>query len=471
MISTDFLFQPRGAGTAYLFRMRTPAILVGKKNPRTGRPYGREIKESLGGTRSLREALKQRDILLGAIRQQEARVGDQAEGSTARALAYAESLRGQEADEVAHEFEIERPDGTVEFVQETTREFILEDVQRESEKVRRKSGDAQAKRWARIATGKGFPLSEAKEKYLKDDGKNKATSTKAEVKKSVEQLIQFAGEGVTLQDISAREAGRFVTEFLPMQTSDQAPNGPGPGTIKKKVTVLNTIWKWAMKRGYIVREPLTPWHEQGPSAAEVNEAAQPRRLFTPEETIKLLEASAPGDGLGDLIRVALLTVARLEEIAALDAAQVEQGGTGYTVVKGKTNAAARYIPLVDVAREVIKERLKKAGEDGPLFPEFPVRQSTGRRGGTASSRFTTLRRKILGRETDGDLVEHSFRHTWRTAARRAGVDFRTTNEMGGWSLGRDSDLTYDHKREREQYQRDQKKIARWLRSKGYLGKK
>ena len=251
MLDTRYLYQPHGPGTAYLFRMRTPAALVGRPNPRTGKPYKGEIKEGMGAVRSLREAVKQRDMLLGAIRQEEARAGDEAEGSTARALAYAESLRGHEADEVAHEAEIELPDGTVEFVQETTREFILEDVQRESEKVRRKSGDAQARRWVKIATGKGFPLSEARDKYLEDDGKNKATSTKAEVKKSVEQLIQFAGEGVTLQDISAREAGRFVTEFLPTQTSDQAPNGPGPGTIKKKVTVLNTIWKWAMKRGYL----------------------------------------------------------------------------------------------------------------------------------------------------------------------------------------------------------------------------
>jgi hypothetical protein len=52
MLDTLYLFQPRGPGTAYLFRMATPPILVGRINPRTGKPYGREIRESLGGTRT-----------------------------------------------------------------------------------------------------------------------------------------------------------------------------------------------------------------------------------------------------------------------------------------------------------------------------------------------------------------------------------------------------------------------------------
>jgi hypothetical protein len=56
MLDTNYLFQPRGPGTAYLFRMATPAVLLGRVNPRTGRPYGREIREGLKGAKVLRDA-------------------------------------------------------------------------------------------------------------------------------------------------------------------------------------------------------------------------------------------------------------------------------------------------------------------------------------------------------------------------------------------------------------------------------
>jgi hypothetical protein len=70
MLETDFLFQPRGPGTGWCFRMITPAALVGKLNPRTERPYGREIREGLG-TRNLKDARKLRDLYLGKIRLEE----------------------------------------------------------------------------------------------------------------------------------------------------------------------------------------------------------------------------------------------------------------------------------------------------------------------------------------------------------------------------------------------------------------
>ncbi|WP_280139890.1 hypothetical protein [Magnetospirillum fulvum] len=38
MLDTLFLFQPRGLGTGWCFRMVTPAALVGRPNRRIGRP-------------------------------------------------------------------------------------------------------------------------------------------------------------------------------------------------------------------------------------------------------------------------------------------------------------------------------------------------------------------------------------------------------------------------------------------------
>jgi hypothetical protein len=47
MLDTLYIFQPRGPHTAFLSRMPTPAALIGVMNPRTGRPYGSEIRRAL----------------------------------------------------------------------------------------------------------------------------------------------------------------------------------------------------------------------------------------------------------------------------------------------------------------------------------------------------------------------------------------------------------------------------------------
>ena len=66
-----YLRQPRGPGNGYSVKMPTPSMLVGVTNPRTEKPYGKTIHEGLN-TRSLREARRERDLLPGQIRADEA---------------------------------------------------------------------------------------------------------------------------------------------------------------------------------------------------------------------------------------------------------------------------------------------------------------------------------------------------------------------------------------------------------------
>ena len=62
----QYLNKPRGTG--FLFRMMTPEVLVGTKNPWTGNAFGREIKLGLNTQRHA-EAIRLREIRLGQIRQ------------------------------------------------------------------------------------------------------------------------------------------------------------------------------------------------------------------------------------------------------------------------------------------------------------------------------------------------------------------------------------------------------------------
>lgn len=47
------IIQPRGDGTAYQFKIRTPATLQGMTDPATGKSFCAFIKKNLGGKRHL----------------------------------------------------------------------------------------------------------------------------------------------------------------------------------------------------------------------------------------------------------------------------------------------------------------------------------------------------------------------------------------------------------------------------------
>jgi integrase len=448
MLDTTFLFQPRGQGTGWCFRMATPLILVGRDNPRTGRPYGREIREGLD-TRELKQARKLRDLRLGKIRLEEAQALAQISGSMEQALQVAADLK---AVDDPHQ-----------------RDTIEQAISIEAELIEKRAGRQKASRWYKTAMGVSTPLKDVFDQFKEDAGKTMSLSTVNNFNTARNEFLAYAGEDVALEDVDRRMVADFVTKHLPNKKGPKAPHGQGPATIRKKVSQLGQVWMWARKRGFLAREQENPWDEQAPTAKEVRAAADVRRPFTPDEAKKLLEATTAGDALGDVIRVALLTGVRLEEVASLEASQVDSEGRWYTIRQGKTDNAARVVPLVGMAQDVIKARLGKVKGDAPLFGEVPIRKSTGKRGGSLSQAFTRLRRDVLGEETDGELAQHCFRHTWRTAAGRAGVDLRTAQEMGGWSRGRASDLTYDHGKELEHYREEQAKVAAWLKEKGYLG--
>jgi len=464
MLETQYMEQPRGSGTVWVFRMRTPLALVGQPNPRTKRPYTSTIKESLK-TRDIVEARKNRDILLGQIRQEEAECiqGENKHDSFFQSALDVKKLYEEEAamgETYDDEGIIPGP---------ITGSIVLQ-----AEDLRKTQGDAKAYKWKQVALGNEKPpalLKDVYQRYLADRGKSKSQSTRINLKTAYNDFIAFSGENVEILDVDRAVVAAFVTEYLPGLKTPRSPNGPSPATIFKKVSQLKQLWVWAMDRGVLPFESFTPWDRQAPTKQEIKDAANQRRIYEPDETRKILENLKQGTALGDVFRVALMCGVRLEEVASLDAQYVEVDAQSYLMPKGKNDNAERLIPLAGIAHEVIKDRLAKCKGKGPLFPEVPIRKSTGKRGSSLSAKFTRKRRDILGSETDGDLDLHALRHTWRTAARRAKVDLRTSQELGGWSRGNATDLAYDHGEERKHYIAQQKKVALWLDEKGYLGEK
>ncbi|TNC93818.1 MAG: Uncharacterized protein FD119_3737, partial [Stygiobacter sp.] len=200
VLDTKYLLQPRGPGTGYVFRMLTPAALMGQTNPRTQSAYGREIRVGLK-TRSLREARTARDILLGAIRQQEQEfLGWQ--GTTEEAIELAKNLRplmGLGAEDVAAS--MARVANTI---------------------LAPRIGQDKAKNWHKVAMGKATPVRALAEKYHTEHEDKLSPSTLNNLNTALKELYEFGGKDILAESIDRQWAGSFVTSFLPNKASPRA---------------------------------------------------------------------------------------------------------------------------------------------------------------------------------------------------------------------------------------------------------
>jgi integrase len=121
---------------------------------------------------------------------------------------------------------------------------------------------------------------------------------------------------------------------------------------------------------------------------------------------------------GDLMRLMLVTGCRIDEIGSLLLKDVQETGESSRITSGKTDNAARYVPVVEAAMSLLAQRYANANarqqdlpfHDRRLFPELPLKPATGKVY-SASQWFTRYRRQALGADTDTRLTAHSFRHT------------------------------------------------------------
>lgn len=461
------LTKPRGKG--YSLRFSTPEILLGTENPWTGKPFGREIKLGLN-TRSHAEAVRLRDIRLGQIRQLEAEalaargrksVGGIIDLSPENARAWRE-MRAEAGDRY---------------------DLILTD---ELEKAERAGFGKEARRFADVVLNGKLPLDEALEQYLEDRRPGNPLgldplkpATMADVRSSMKHLQAFLGPDATLVDATQESVFAFKTDYLP-ETA-----GLSPTTADKHVTHLRGLWAWAISDRRLLRgkggvAQVNPWLEveKGVSKKKTNrqKRKQKREQYTPDEIAALFKAEPVwGSRKADVIRLALVTGVRADEIASLQLVNVKGDGSGFTIPEGKSESARRFIPLVEDAQRLLAERSAAVAElqtelpesERRLFPEWPQRPSNGK-ASALPQWFTRFRREVLGDETNGRLTLHSMRHTWATVARRAGLPRDIRQELGGWAKTKEAMDVYDHGLEEKQLREWQQKVWAEFRAEGYL---
>ena len=123
-----------------------------------------------------------------------------------------------------------------------------------------------------------------------------------------------------------------------------------------------------------------------------------------------------GAALADLMRLGLLTGARLNELCELSSADVLEAEQAIRITDGKTENARRLIPVHPLVWPILLRRLH-AAKDGLLFPELRPGGPDGKRSWYATKRYTEFRRSVLGSDDRVDF--HSFRRTFATYLERA----------------------------------------------------
>jgi integrase len=261
-----------------------------------------------------------------------------------------------------------------------------------------------------------------------------APKTAAERRGLVGRFAQWCRDkGKTLDRVDRRLAGQYVSEVIdPMH----------PATQHKHLTALRGYWGFLSQRG-LVDLPTGaevgdgwPWKGQlvnrrGKRVSRGDRKEQ-ERPFRDAEVSKLLETPFPlrpewRDLMTDVLRVSLLSGMRQAEVLTLWVEEVREGEGGlglvFDIQQGKTEAAARRVPVHPELIEMVQRRLKGKQGSNWLFHEVA---SLANPGDTYGKRFRRWREAVgVDDQREGvrrSLVNfHSARRWFATAADRAGV--------------------------------------------------
>ncbi len=268
-----------------------------------------------------------------------------------------------------------------------------------------------------------------------------APKTVSERRGNIGRFAKWAAEqnpALTLDRIDRKKAGKYVSEAIDKMH---------PQTQKKHLAALRGYWRWLAARGHVDLPPGAlmdagwPWDGQQVqrNGKRVERGSrEEERPFADAEAKTLLYAPYP-DGMdpdhegqiADAIRISLLSGMRMAEVLTLWVEEVREGPEGaglvFDIQQGKTDAAARPVPVHPDLMKIVQRRLKDAkGADKPgkawLFHELADERDPG---DTFGKRFRRYRLALgVDDKRDGkrrSLVNfHSARRWFATAADRAG---------------------------------------------------
>lgn len=316
-------------------------------------------------------------------------------------------LRASDDPRDGYPFNPENPDDDRVVTPRDEIEHVFVDT---AEQIERLRGPQAAGVYYRIATSKSPVISEVAEAWL---GEITASVTAQTLGHHRFALKAFQGkhpELLFIAQVNRTVAGSFVSEVL-------LKSGRSQRTANRIISSLSACWKWLIKRGMA---EVNPWLGQGNYRKSKKGDKRP---FTAEELVLLLKGSPEevltkryGPAVRDLIRLGLMTGARLNELCELRREHISAKDKAIRIVEGKTESAVRIIPVHEAIWGIVEKRSKEA-RDGQLFPELTPQGPDQKRSWYVSKRITLYRRRVLGEDDTVDF--HSLRRSFATYLERA----------------------------------------------------
>lgn len=276
------------------------------------------------------------------------------------------------------------------------------------------SQNPTAKHFHALATGRIVPFAEYLDEWL--DTVRATEKTKDMHRAAVQR---FSTRFKTVQDVSRPEVRRWVTKLL-------NADGLAIASVQRILSPLRGYWRY-LQSIEVADDEHEPFTKLDVSRRTQHGDLRTARLpFTPKEVLALLAAAEGGkDGdLADLIRLAMWTGCRIEELCALKAEDVHDGH--FTVVDAKTNAGWRDVPIHSELAPTLA-RLLDASQDGYVLSGLTTNKY-GDRSNAIGKRFGRLKSDLgFGRQQ----VFHSIRKTVVTILENAGVPENVVADIVG----------------------------------------
>lgn len=399
MALTDYL---KLRGHAWFVRVQIPPHLWTAAGGK--REYIKTLK-----TGDLNEANRRKHAYVAAFKGQiaalERRKPNELSELYEKALAWREALERHNGD-VLYEGDNDEPPYTA-------ADEFLSQISDEAREFLETHGEKAATAFYKSAKGEGTPLRSTVDTWLGEQVGTITAQTIAQHRTVVNAFLAWAGDGVLIEDITRRRAGEYVSHLI-------APtSGLSRKTAQRYVSSLSSLWTWLEARGLV---PSNPWRGHGVGKKSKRGEAPKRGQWTDAALVKVLSGSYTpryAATLHDLVRLALVTGARLDELCALKVSDAHERSDGWwiTIGAGKTAAAVRDIPVHESAAHVLRRRCN--GSRGFIFEGLVPGGPDKKRSWNVSKAFSHYTHKLgLG---DKRQVFHSLRNTFIEAMEAAEV--------------------------------------------------
>lgn len=291
-----------------------------------------------------------------------------------------------------------------------------------------------------VAYGRATPLLHYVDAWLAEGGRKGPLQprTALQYRSDLARLdtwCRAAGIPVTVEAITPRIAGRYITETMVAREVD-------PNTGNRWISAASTYWRWMGRRAGV---EANPWTNQSLAKAAAHRTGErAKRPFTDGEMALLLSGD-PGEEMADAIRVAALSGMRREEVYRLTVADCAAGW--FDVRESKTAAGVRRVPVHSGLSAIVARRVDGKAARDFLFHEAGVVRPNRQRSDAMGKRFGRYRQAQGVHSAREDRRQsavdfHSLRRWFITTARNARQDRAMVAAVVGHEAGNITDDVY-----------------------------